>query len=81
MNTTLIQIRKGDIVIYEPKNRAMEMKVVDYQLTPNGVNDLSLVCLITAIREDGFEIIATSDKFIPLSSSNYINMYQKFNTK
>lgn len=81
MGTTLIQIRKGDIVIYEPENRAMEMKVVDYQLTPNGVNNPRLVCVITAIRDDGFEVTATSDKFIPLSKGNYIDKYQNFNTK
>lgn len=79
--SVLIQIRKGDTVIYEPKNRAMEMKVIDYQLTPNGMNDPKLVCVVTAIREDGFEVTATSDKFIYLSSSNYIDEYQKFNTK
>jgi hypothetical protein len=81
MGTTLIQIRKGDTVIYEPKNRAMEMKVIDYQLTPNGMNNPKLVCVITAMREDGFEVNATSDKFISLSEGNYIDKYQKFNTK
>ena len=81
MKTCLVQLRIGDMVIYEPENRAIEVKIKDYQLTPNGMNDPKLVCVITAVRNDGFEATATSDKFSIKETEDYIDKYQKFETK
>ena len=80
MKTSLVQLRIGDSVIYEPNGRHLGLIVIDYKLTPNGINSPELVCLITAEAE-GRTIEATSDKFILKPEGNYTTIYQTFNTK
>ena len=81
MKRSLIQLRVNDKVIYEPEGRRLEMKIEDYQLVPNGINNPSLVCLISAVREDGFRVTATSDKFIIKDGEAYITVYENFKNK
>jgi len=81
MKSSLVQLRVNDKVIYEPNGRHIEMKIIDYQLAPNGINDPKLICLITAQNEEGFQVIATSDKFIVIDELVYITVYEKFRDK
>lgn len=75
MKTSLIQLRIGDPIIYEPNERNIQMIVEDIKLTPNGINDSKLVALIIAKRNDGFMVEATSDKFILTEWYEYSSVY------
>ena len=81
MKTSLIQLRIGNPIIYEPNGRNYELTIVNYKLTPNGINDPKLVCLITASGLNGFTVEATSDKFIVKDSEEYETVYKPFDSK
>ena len=82
MKTSLVQIRKGDSVIYEPNGRGIEVVISDYKLVPNGIGNPELVCLIVASnKEIGYTVEATSDKFAIRGEGVFNTVYEIFNTK
>lgn len=81
MQTCLIQLKIGDKIIYEPKSRNMLLTIVNYKLSPNGINDPKLICLIKASRTDGFIVEATSDKFQIVDDEKYMSVYNDSLTK
>jgi hypothetical protein len=76
MKSSLIRMRIGDKVSYDSAGRGfIPVKILDMVLTPNGMTNPKLVCLIFAETEDGRHISATSDKFFPLDSEEYPEFY------
>lgn len=66
----------GDKVSYDSvRGELIPVKILDMVLTPNGMTNPKLVCLIFAETEDGRHISATSDKFFPLDSEEYPEFY------
>ena len=78
MTTCLVQLRIGDPIYYP--SRDCILKIIDYQLTPNGINDPKLVCIITAEKE-GYTVSATSDKFKIVDDQEYQTIYKRLETK
>jgi len=78
MITSLVQLRIGD-PIYNP-DRDCILKIIDYQLTPNGIDSPKLVCTITA-EKSGLTVAATSDKFKILDDQEYQTIYKRLETK
>ena len=77
MKTCLIQLKIGDPVIYEHKDRNIRMNIMDYKLVPNGMDKPEIVCLIKAESKDGFIAEATSDNFIIIDDEEYKTVYSK----
>lgn len=71
MKSTLIKIEKGNKVLYNGE----EVVIKDFVLTPNGMYDPKLVCIVYAIKSNGNTVSATSDKFIPCESQKYEEFY------
>ena len=71
MKSSLIKIKIGDLVSY--KN--IELEVVDYVLTPNGINSPELIVIIFAKDNDGNVYSGTSDKFKPIDKYVYEEFY------
>ena len=78
MKTSQIQIRRGDKIFYI--GRQIILTVIDYYLTPNGINDNTLVCIIKA-EKNGYTAEATANKFLALDNEEYITVYKNFATK
>lgn len=77
MKTSLVQLRIGDSVIYEPDNRKIPLIIDEIKLVPNGINDPKLVAVITAKHSNGFRVEATSDKFIVDDQYEYNSIYNE----
>lgn len=71
MKSSLIKIEKGNKVIYDGE----KVVIKDFVLTPNGMNDPKLVCIVYATKSNGNTVSATSDKFIPCESEVYEEFY------
>jgi len=69
--SSLIRIDIGDKVSYNGE----PVEVLDVVLTPNGVNDMSLVALVYARKENGNTVSATSKHFFPLDEWEYEEFY------
>jgi len=81
MQTSLVQLRRGDNVIYEPTGRKIPMKITDYQLAPQGINKPGLCCIITAVSKDGMSAMATTDKFQSIDNESYRSVYESYISK
>jgi len=73
IQSCLIEIRRGDRVIEKDRNRSG--KVIDFRLSPNGMNDLKLVCLIIVELDGGGRVISTSDRWEPIKDEFYLECY------
>jgi hypothetical protein len=71
MKSCLVKIEKGDTVSYEGE----KVKVLDVVLTPNGINDMKLVAIVYARKENGNTISATSNHFEPCEDVEYEEFY------
>jgi hypothetical protein len=72
--TCLLEIVKGDRVV-ESSGRRRRGRVVDFRLTPNGINDPKLVCLLVVDIEGGGRVVSTADKWLPVEDDYYIECY------
>lgn len=70
-SSSLIRINIGDKVLYG--NQIVTIK--DFVLSPNGVNDTKLICIIYVQKENGNMICATSNHFNPLDDELYEEFY------
>jgi len=71
MKNSLIKIEKGNKVLYNGE----EVVIQDFVMTPNGVEDQKLVCIVYAVRPNGNTVSATSDKFLPYEYQDYKEFY------
>lgn len=71
--SSLVQIRKGDIVLDIHKGEPVT--VLDYYITPNGLEDPTIVCVIIGLRANGNKIRTTSNHFAALPSESYVVRY------
>lgn len=71
MKTSLIKIEKGNKALYNGE----EVVIKDFVLSPNGVNDPKLVCIVYATKSNGNSVSATSDKFTPCENQDYEEFY------
>lgn len=69
--SSLIRLNIGEPVLFE----GQRVVIKDFVLTPNGVEDTKLVCLVYAQRENGNILEATSDRFKPLEDFKYQEFY------
>lgn len=67
----MIQIKVGDKVSYNGD----PVEVLDVVLTPNGVNDMKLVAIVYARKENGNTISATANHFEPCEDVEYEEFY------
>jgi hypothetical protein len=91
IKSCFVQIRIGDIVKYRRNEfEIIDVKIDNYALKPNGINNPELVCIITATSindvfvHDTYQKItvkATSDNFFPLEDSDYTDIHEKILTK
>jgi hypothetical protein len=70
--SSLIRINLNDVVLYNNKD---EVIVKDFVVTPNGMNDPKLICIIYAQKENGNMISASSNHFCPLDEKEYDEFY------
>ena len=71
-STTLLQVQVGDRVVHRESGRWGF--VVGVALTPNGINDPSLVAMLR-VKFDDRHIVATADKFAVDGGSLYESFY------
>lgn len=70
MKTCLIYIKVGDPVIHEDvngygKTSYEKCTLLKMELVPNGMDDRSLVCVLTVKTPRNTSVSATSDRFLP----------------
>ncbi len=71
MKSCLVRLDKGS----KAKIEDNIVTIQDFVLTPNGMTDTKLVCIIFAKKENGNMISATSDRFFPLDDEEYEEFY------
>ncbi|MFW6311061.1 MAG: hypothetical protein ACOC1K_02375 [Nanoarchaeota archaeon] len=70
--TSLIKLQKRNLVQFEND----KVEIIDFVLTPNGVSDPKLVCVVYAKRlRNGNIVSATSENFKPLEDVEYEEFY------
>jgi len=76
-DTSLIVIKVGEKV--KRKEDSKIGTLMDISLTPNGINDSSLVCILVVKYDDGRISSSTSDKFEPADDVLYEEQYPTVN--
>lgn len=75
-DTTLLAIREGDLLMERDGEQRIG-QLIDIQLSPNGVNDLRIVAILTVKFKHGSSMSATSEKFVPVDGELYCEKIYK----
>ena len=67
VKTCLIAVNKGDSLLYEDE----EVEVLNFYLTPNGMQNPEIICLIKARKENGNIVEASSGRFRAIPEKLY----------